>query len=77
MSPTTIFLCAAGPVYGSTGAPGAGRGVPGVWGYGWAGEGLYRYPTRTIPGPSYYHILEIRPYPRPNEGLLEQIDEVS
>ena len=30
-----------------------------------------------VPGPQYYTILKVRPYPRPNEGLSEGYDEVS
>ena len=40
-------------------------------------EGLYRYPPVPVPGPRFSHILEARPYPRPNEGKSEINDEVS
>ena len=53
------------------------EGVPGVVGPGGYLEGLYRYYPRTIPGPVFSHILEARPYLRPNEGLLCLIYEVS
>ena len=57
--------------------PGRRRGVPGVVRTGVGREGLYRYPPYTLPGPIYRHILSLRPYPRPNEGLFEVSDEVS
>ena len=55
-----------------------GGGVPGVgvW-LGGLGGVLYRYPARPIPGPVFNHILKVRPYPRPNEGLFRLFDEVS
>ena len=49
-------------------------------GWGIAGgcrEGYTGYPPGTVPGPVFNTILRLRPYPRPNEGNLRLIDEVS
>ena len=56
---------------------GRGRGVPGVVGMVGTGEGLYRYPTSTLPGPLFSHIPALRPYPRPNEVNSKVFHEVS
>ena len=77
MSPTTIFtqrhrLRAVRLVH-----RGLGQGCTRGMGYGRVGGGLYRYPTRTPPGPIFSLYLAQRPYLRPNEGLFSTFDEVS
>ena len=44
---------------------------------GWAGRGYTGTPPSTIPGSHITVYLRYKPYPRPNEGLLRCIDEVS
>ena len=60
------------------GVPGVGQGGVYRGGY-WEGVlgGLYRYPTRLLPGPIFHHILASGPYLRPYEGNLRLIYEVS
>ena len=53
MSPTTL-LRPLYTEYATVAAGGEGEGVyPGWWGWRVAGRVLYRYPSRTIPGPIY------------------------
>ena len=52
-------------------------GVPGVVRTGGYREGLYRVLPAHPPGPHIQHISKAGPYPRPNEGNSEVIDEVS
>ena len=56
---------------------GYGEGCTRGMGPGGYGGGLYRYPARTLPIPVFSHIPGPSPYPRPNEGELLVIDEVS
>ena len=54
-----------------------GEGVyPGWGGTGVVGRVLYRYPSPSLPGPIFSHILASRPYPRPYEGLFSIFYEV-
>ena len=55
----------------------AGRGVPGVGDTVGGWEGYTGYYPPAIPVPTFNHILRLEPYPRPNEGLSEEYDEVS
>ena len=77
MSPTTIFtsdtpwsqLLHSGPWWrGCTRGGGDGVGP---------GEGYTGTPPGPSQGPIISHILSLRPYPRPNEGNSQVIDEVS
>ena len=77
LSPTTLFSWPCAPRAASLCPRVAGRGVPGVWYRGSGREGLYRYPTSTLPGPIFSIYLRLRPYPRPYEGYLRLNDEVS
>ena len=77
MSPTALF----GPLYTEYTTVAAGAWQEGCTrggvGPGWVGEGY----TGTQPGPvprtHISHILRLGPYPRPNEGNIKVIDEVS
>ena len=77
MSPMTIFSLGHGAATRRLASAVAGRGVPGVVGTGVGREGLYRVLPTDPPGPIFSHILSIRPYLRPNEGIIWLNDEVS
>ena len=47
------------------------------WGMEEGWEGLYRYPTRTLPVPIVSLFLRLEPYLRPNEGNSRHFHEVS
>ena len=67
MSPTALFLLPAGPVYGSTGAPGTGGVYPGYGRTGGAGRGYTGYP----PGPSQGPIYLIFKVKGPTHGQMK------
>ena len=46
-------------------------------GTGVAGRVLYRYPASSHPRTHILLYLALRPYPRPNEALFKEYDEVS
>ena len=46
-------------------------------GTGWVVGGAIPVPTRYPYLPVFSHILALRPYPRPNEGISEVFHEVS
>ena len=77
LSPTAIFS----PLYMEYATVAAGSGVervyPGWWDEGWPGGVLYRYPGPALQNTHIQSYLRLGPYPRPNEGLLRYIDEVS
>ena len=56
---------------------GGGRVYPGWWEDGWVPGGYYRVLPSTIPGPINQSYSGLKPYPRPNEGVFQVIDEVS